>query len=291
MAHIEGGLKVGTDAGLDDVAGGSRRARRWRTLRREDWRKLRLTADQLRVLTRSDLRVRYGRGGWQLVKWLIDPFALVGVYLLMIRFVFYRQSYAAGLSLACSIIPFQLITMTVTNSLSAVSLRRAIISNMRFRRELLPISTTLTESMGFGASLVLLALMMALYGVAPSIDILWLPLVLADVVLLGIAIAYPTTLIGVWAPDLRGLILSGVRAAYFLAPGLVLLASIHGRTNTAIRLNPLTGLFEAMRHAVLYKSAPAAWELLYPAAFSLILLAVFVPIYRVEQRHFAKALG
>ena len=47
--------------------------------------------EQLMVLTVSDLRARYGRGRWQLLKWLIDPFALVGVYLLMVTFIFYRR--------------------------------------------------------------------------------------------------------------------------------------------------------------------------------------------------------
>ena len=246
--------------------------------------------EQLRVLVSSDLRARYGRGRWQLVKWLIDPFALVGVYLLLVTFIFYRRPYAIGLSLACSIIPFQLLTMTVANSLNAVQLRRSIIANMRFPRTLLPIATTLTETIGFAASLVLLALTMAIYGIAPTVAILWLPLVLALTVLLGVAVAYPTTLIGIWAPDLRGLILSFVRAAYFLAPGLVTLSEIHGRTNTLVRLNPITGLIEALRHAVLYGSAPPAWELLYPFVFSVLLLLLFVPIYRREQQHFAKVV-
>jgi ABC-type polysaccharide/polyol phosphate export permease len=246
--------------------------------------------EQLRVLTASDLRARYGRGRWQLVKWLIDPFALVGVYLLLVTFIFYRRPTAIGLSLACGIIPFQLLTMTVTNSLSAVQLRRSIIANLRFRRTLLPIATALTESLGFAASLVLLALMMAIYGVAPTLYLLWLPVVLAIIVLMGVAVAYPTTLIGVWAPDIRGLMLSFVRATYFLAPGLVTLAEIHGRTNTLVRINPLTGLIEALRHAVLYRSSPPAWELLYPFAFAVVLLLVFVPIYRREQRHFVKVV-
>jgi lipopolysaccharide transport system permease protein len=246
--------------------------------------------DQLRILTMSDLRARYGRGRWQLVKWLIDPFALVGVYLLMVTFIFYRRPQAIGLLLACSIIPFQLLTMTVANSLNAVQLRRSIIANMRFPRILLPIATTLTETIGFAASLVLLALTMGIYGIAPTLNLLWLPLVLAITVLVGVAVAYPTTLIGVWAPDLRGLMLSFVRALYFLAPGLVTLADIHGRTNTLVRFNPLTGLIEALRHAVLYRSSPPAWELLYPLGFAVVMLLIFVPIYRHEQPHFAKVL-
>jgi ABC-type polysaccharide/polyol phosphate export permease len=251
---------------------------------------LREVLDQLRLLTSSDLKVRYGRGGWQLVKWLIDPFALTGVYLLMVRFIFYRQTYAPGLSIACSIIPFQLVTMTVSNALSAVQLRRSIIANMSFRKTLLPVATALTEGAGFVASLTLLALMMAIYGVAPSASIAWLPLALVVTLVFGIAVAYPVTLIGIWAPDIRGLLLSVVRTAYYLAPGLVVLAAISGRTNTLVRLNPLTGLFEALRHAVLYRSTPPAWELLYPLAAALVILVVFVPTYAREQRHFAKVL-
>jgi ABC-type polysaccharide/polyol phosphate export permease len=245
---------------------------------------------QLRVLTASDLKVRYGRGGWHFVKWLVDPFALTGVYMLMIVFIFYRRGYATGLSLACSIIPFQLVTMTVTNSLGVLQLRRSIIANMRFRKTLLPISAALTEAVGFGASLTLLAMMMAIYGIAPTATILWLPIALALTLVLGIAVAYPSTLIGIWAPDLRPLMMSLVRMAYYLAPGLVTLAAIQGRTNGLVRANPLTGLFEALRHAVLYRSSPPAWELLYPLAVAVLLLLIFVPIYVREQRHFAKVL-
>ena len=246
--------------------------------------------DQLRVLTASDLRVRYGRGGWHFVKWLIDPFALTGVYMLMVVFIFYRRGYATGLSLACSIIPFQLVTMTVANSLGVVQMRRSIIANMRFRKALLPISAALTEAVGFGASLTLLALMMAIYGIAPTAAIVWLPIALALTLVFGIAVAYPVALLGVWAPDLRPLMMSLVRMAYYLAPGLVVLAAIQGRTNDLVRANPLTGLFEAMRHAVLYRSSPPAWELLYPLGVAVVLLIVFVPIYLREQRHFAKVL-
>lgn len=246
--------------------------------------------DQLLALTSSDLRARYGRGGWRLFKWLIDPFALVGVYLLLVSFIFYRRPEAGGLSIACAIIPYQLITMAVANSLDAVRARRAIVANMRFSRSLLPVATVLTEGIGFSASLVLLILLMAIYGIAPTPSILWLPVVLAETLILGVAIAYPTTLIGIWAPDLRGLMLSLVRAAFFLAPGLVTLDAIVGRTNTVMRFNPLTGLFEAMRHAVLYGSAPPAWTLLYPLAFAALLLAIFLPVYRREEGHFAKVV-
>ncbi len=251
----------------------------------------RAAVEQLYVLTFADLRARYGRGGWQLVKWLIDPFALVGVYVLLVRFIFYRRLHAAGVSLACSVIPFQLVTMTVNNSLGIVKARKQIVGNMRFKRVLLPASAALTETFGFGASLAVLAVTMAVYGVTPKLSLLWLPLVLLEVILFGAAVAYPASLVGLWAPDMRGLVLSLSRATYYLAPGFVALTAIHGQANALVRINPMTGLFEDLRHAVIYGTSPPAWELLYPLAVALVLLAVFVPIYKREQAHFAKVIG
>ena len=41
---------------------------------------------------------------------------------------------------------------------------------------------------------------------------------------------------------------------------------------------------------LLYGDSPGAFELLYPAALGVVLLAVFVPLFRSEQRQFAKIM-
>jgi ABC-type polysaccharide/polyol phosphate export permease len=247
--------------------------------------------DVLVSLTRTDLAVRYGRGPLRLVKWLLDPFALVGVYLLLVTFVLDRTGPAPGLSLACAVVPFQLVIGVVVNALGSVSERRSIILNLGFNRVLIPISSVMTETIAFAASLLLLVLMMAAYGVAPTVHTLWLPLVLLVTIAFGVAVAYPASLIGLWFPDLRLFVISFVRTLFFVAPGLVALAEIPGIANDLVRINPLTGLFEAFRHALLYGTAPAAWELLVPLGYTAALLALFVPVYRREQRHFAKVVA
>jgi ABC-type polysaccharide/polyol phosphate export permease len=77
---------------------------------------------------------------------------------------------------------------------------------------------------------------------------------------------------------------------FFLAPGLVPLSQTSPTIQDVLRLNPLTGLFEAYRSAFLYGEPPSAWQLLYPIAIATCLLVVFVPLYRNEQRQFAKVL-
>ena len=245
----------------------------------------------LLALTSSDLRARYGRGRGRLIKWLVDPFALVGVYLVLVTVVLEQGGAAPGLSLACAVVPFQLLVLTVLNAMSAVAVRRSIVLNTDFDRKLIPLSSACTESVAFAAALLLPAGMMVVYGVAPTAALLWLPLVIAVTLLLAISLAYPAALFGLWFPDLRSLGVSLLRTLFFLAPGLVALSAVPGDARGPVRANPLTGIFEAFRAVLLDGDGPPAWTLLYPAAFALLLLAAFVPLYRKDQAHFAKVVG
>jgi ABC-type polysaccharide/polyol phosphate export permease len=246
--------------------------------------------DLLRSLTEADLRFRYGRGPSRFIRWLMEPFALVGVYLLLISFVLDRPGVAPGLSLAAVIVPFQLVISTVGNAMEAVPVRRPILLNMAFERNLIPVSSALTECASFVASFFIIAVMMAAYGIAPTSAFVWLPLVVLVNVYLAVAAAYAASLLGLWLRELKPFLLSFVRMLFFLSPGLVPLSETSPHIRSLLRLNPLTGLFEAYRGIFLTGRAPVAWELLYPTLIGAVMLVVLVPLYRIEQRQFAKVV-
>jgi lipopolysaccharide transport system permease protein len=156
---------------------------------------------------------------------------------------------------------------------------------------LIPASSVATESITSSASLILLPLMMLAYGVAPTAAVLWVPVSLAVTVTLALAVAYPFSLIGIWYPELEPFAVSLMRTGFFLAPGLVALDQISGTARELLPLNPLSGLFESFRDALLYGQSPAAWELLWPLAAAAVLLAVCVPLYRREQAYLAKLVS
>ena len=251
---------------------------------------LRRSWDLLLTLSLADLRDRFGRGPGRGVKWLLDPFAVCGVYLVFVTVIVDRPGEAPGLTVACAVVPFQLFIGTCIAALRTVADRGSLILNLGFRRDLLPAAVTLTQTLGFAASLSLLALMMAVYGIAPTPAIAWLLPAIAVNVFFALGCAYPAALFGIWFRDLIPFALSALRVAYFLAPGVIALSEIQGDANTLVRLNPLTGLFEAYRDALLYGQAPAAWELLIPSGFAAAMLLIFVPVFRSEQRHLAKVV-
>ena len=251
---------------------------------------MRRRAHVLVALTRGDLRVRHGRGRTQIVKWLIEPFALVGVYLLL-RLILDRRGEATGLTLACSVVPFQIVLLSCVSAMTAVSNREPVLLNMRFDRLLIPPAAVLTEGVAFGASFLLFPITMIMYGVAPTTALLWLPVVVAVTFVLAMGAAWPATLIGLWVPSVRQFAAQVLRIAYFAAPGLVSLAETSEDVRRWIVFNPLTGLFEAYRDVFLYGTSPAFWELAYPAGVGIALALLFIPVYRREERHFAKLVG
>lgn len=253
--------------------------------------KIRRATDVLTVLAISDLRVRYGRGGFRAVKWFLDPFAALGVYLILMTLVLDQSSGAPGLVLVCAILPFQLVVMTMANAMQAIRTRASIIVDMDFPRMLVPLSSLVTEGIAFTASLVMVPVMMIIYGVAPTAAILWLPVALAVTAFLSVALAYPSALVGAWWPELQPFALSLLRALFFVAPGLVALSAIEGTARDWIPFNPLTGLFEFYRHAIIYGSSPPAWQILYPLGVALVLLVVGVALYRREAPSLAKLVG
>jgi ABC-type polysaccharide/polyol phosphate export permease len=248
----------------------------------------RRAAELLMTLATADLKLRYGRGRASTIKWLLDPIAATGVYLILVEFVLDRPGGAWALSIACAVFPFQLVMMTIINALNAVRLRQSIISNMAFPRLLLPISSSLTESVAFVGTLPLFAIMMVAYGEGPEASIVWLPLLILITIVFAAACAYPAALVGLWFRELHNFVVSGVRTLFFLAAGLIALDQVHGTARDLLPLNPLTGIFESYRNVLILGEAPAWWHVLYPLGFAALLFAVFLPIYRSEQQQFAK---
>ena len=201
-----------------------------------------------------------------------------------------RPGGSPGLSLACAVVPFQLVMATVITALDSTRARATIIGNMAFPRIYLPAAAAFTESMAFVASSLLIVVMMAVYTVAPTEAVIWLPLVVLVNLALAAAVSYPAALFSLWLPDLRPFAVSLMRTLFFLAPGLIPLSQIYGHTHDVVKINPLTGLFEAYRAVLQYGTAPEWWMLAYPLAFAAALAAVFIPLYRREEPHLAKVL-
>jgi len=251
---------------------------------------LRRAIDVLTALSISDFRVRYGRGGARVFKWLMDPVAALAIYLTLVVLVLDRPGPAPGLSLACAVVPFQLVMMTFVNSLRCIETRRAILLNVSIPRGLIPLASAFTESIAFTAGLSIPFVMMIIYDVAPTASIVWLIPGIALTFGLSVSLGYVGALLGIWFPDLTSFFVSSARALFFLAPGLIAFDQISAEGRDLLPINPMTGIFETYRDALLYGQAPAAWQLMVPLAAAVLILAIALPVFLREAPHLAKVV-
>ena len=84
--------------------------------------------------------------------------------------------------------------------------------------------------------------------------------------------------------------MSFVRVLFFIAPGLVPLSQISGTAHDLLLLNPMTGLFESVSGRAALRPGAGRLRAALPAAIGVVLLVVFIPVFRSEQRQFAKIL-
>lgn len=209
--------------------------------------------------------------------------------MVLVTVVLDRGGRAPGLSLACAVIPFQLVMLSVINAMGALAQRRSIVINVRFDRTLIPLASVATEAVAVAGALVLPVALMAVYGVTPTTALLWLVPAVLLTFAVAVAFAYAAALAGLYHPELRPLGVSLMRALFFLAPGLIAIEQVRDGSSW-LKLNPLSGLFETWRAAFLGGDVEA-WMLLVPAAAAVLVLAVALPLYRRDEAHFAKVLG
>jgi ABC-type polysaccharide/polyol phosphate export permease len=82
------------------------------------------------------------------------------------------------------------------------------------------------EAFAFPASFLMFPMAMAYYGIPGTAALLWLPVVVAATFAVGIGIAWPAALLGVWFPTARIFASQALRILFFAAPGVLALAQV-----------------------------------------------------------------
>jgi len=247
----------------------------------------------LRALTVAELRVTQDLTVVGILKWMLEPLSYMAVYYLLIGVVLGATSRtpAYPLFLLCGLVPFRYFSGVVGESMNLITRFGAAITNRAFPRWVLPLVLVAAEVPTLLLSMLLFAPMMAAFGIGPSAALLWIPVIVVVLALVSTGPAYLMAVFGLYFPDFRGAAQNLIRMTYFVSTGLFPASEAKGDVLPLLpKLNPLSGLFDSLRAVVLHGNPPKPFDLLYPAAVGLVLLAIGGSVYRWRQRQFAKEL-
>jgi lipopolysaccharide transport system permease protein len=164
---------------------------------------------------------------------------------------------------------------------------QSIITKVYFPRLILPISSVITKFIDFLLGVVILIAMMLYYGYAPYIGgFLLLPLLLVITFFASAGIGLYLSALNVRYRDVRYALPFFIQILLFITP-VIYPASIAGKYSKLLALNPMTGVIQTARAALL-GTTPVNWLLLgISAAACIVLFLIGIAYFKKVERYFA----
>jgi lipopolysaccharide transport system permease protein len=184
-----------------------------------------------------------------------------------------------------ALLPWQLFAKALTDSSGSLMANRNLITKVYFPRLVLPFSAVLSGLVDFAVSFVLLLAMMAYWHIVPTVAIVTLPLLLALAVATALAVGLWLSALTVRYRDAMYLI-PFLTQFWFFATPIVYPIARFGRYRALAGVNPMAGVVEGFRWALLNQGDLGA-EVWVSVAAVVALLASGLAYFRRVEKTFA----
>ena len=237
-------------------------------------------------LTRREVRGRYSQSlfgfGWAVAQ----PLATMAVFTL----VFSRLANISAdgvpypIFAYAGLAPWFFFLNSVNSGTMSLIQYRNIVTKTYFPREIIPFAQVSSRLLDFFAAAALYAVLMIYYGLPVT---RWAPLVIAMFVLLVLfttGVTLLTSSLNVFYRDVSPVVQIALQLWLYVTPIAYPIAKVPDRWRRWIAANPLSGIIEGLRSAIVYGREPD-WPLLgVSAALSAtVLIGAFVLFKRLDK--------
>ena len=187
----------------------------------------------------------------------------------------------------CALVPWQLFAHALSESSNSLVSNERLVSKVYFPRLIIPMSAVLAGLVDFGIASVILLGMMAFYGIVPGVAVLMLPLFLLLAVCTALAVGLWLSALNVQYRDVRYTIPFLTQIWLFISPIAYPATQVPEQWRALYGLNPMAGVVEGFRWALLGTENTTGSMILVSAAVVLLLLVGGVMYFRKMERTFA----
>ena len=242
-------------------------------------------ADLLRTLSAHRIKVRYKQSALGLAWALLQPLSLMLIYTLVFSVIARVPSTGAPYALFAyaALLPWTYFSTALTNATNGLVSHAHLVTKVYFPREILPLSYVIAALFDLlMASSILLALMLY-YRVPFTLNALWVVPVIFVLTVFLTATALLLSATQVRFRDIGMAMPLLLQLWMFATPVVYPLEQVPQRFRGLYVLNPMVGVVDGFRRAVILGEAPDLRLLALSAGVSLVLLpAAYVYFKRVE---------
>jgi lipopolysaccharide transport system permease protein len=253
------------------------------------WRDLWHYRELLYFLAWRDLAVRYKQTVIGVAWVLVRP------AMTMVAFVAFRRLMRApdadvpdSILVFSAVLPWQFFATALLESSNSVIANGNLLSKVYFPRLLIPFAAVVTSLADLVVTLGMLAVLMLVHGIAPTASMLLLPAFIALAFALAVGGGLWLSALSVRYRDFRYIVPFIVQVGLFVSPVAFTMASLPDRWRPLVAFNPVAGIIEGFRWAILGDRVPVD---LSAIATSLVVTVVAfwfgVSYFRKTERGFA----
>jgi lipopolysaccharide transport system permease protein len=256
------------------------------------WRDLWRYRELMYFLAWRDLAVRYKQTVIGVAWALVRPALTMMVFVLFRRLVGAERGQVPDAVLVlAAVLPWQFFSSALAESASSLIGNSNLISKVYFPRLIVPTAVVMTTLVDFLVTLVLLAIVMAWYGVAPTVTLLALPFFILLTLGLSIGLGFMLAALNVKYRDFRYVVPFIIQVGLFISPIAFSSSKMPESWRNLYSLNPLVGIIDGFRWSILGGQTPIDSQSL---SVSIVVTVVSVIIgiwyFRRVERGFADVI-
>jgi lipopolysaccharide transport system permease protein len=240
----------------------------------EELRELWLYRELCFFLVWRDLKLRYRQTALGIAWAVLQPLLTMAVFLVLFGTIakIPTDGVPSPLFYYTALVPW--IYFSTTLSLCTTSLvgNPDLVTRVYFPRRIMPAATTISGLVDFGISALIIIALLAYYGIWPDLHILFWPAITMLLVMVTYGLGLFVAALTVKYRDVKYVIPFIIQLGIFVTPIIYPSSLVPEKWRLLALLNPLTGIIEAFRSAVI-PGRPMQWELL---VCSIIMTGVIV---------------
>jgi lipopolysaccharide transport system permease protein len=246
----------------------------------------------LLFLAWRDLKSRYAQTTIGFAWAIIQPVAMMLLFTLV--FSSFAKLPSDGvpypLFVYAALLPWGYFSRSLDKSSFSMVAESNLISKVYFPRIIVPISATLVGMVDFAIAFFLLLIMMAFYGVMPSWETLFIPVFLVLIMLTSLAVSLWLAALFVRFRDIAAAMPLMTQIWMFASPVVYPSSLVPEQWKWLYDLNPMVGVIEGFRWALLKTPLPASGAMVVTVACVLVSLLLGMSYFNRMERKFADVI-
>ncbi len=241
--------------------------------------------DLLLTLTHHRIRVRYKQSALGIAWALLQPLALMAIYTIIFSVVTRVKTDGAPYSIFvyAALLPWTFFATAVGSAANGLVTHANLITKVYFPREIIPITYVLAGVFDFIIASIVLVGMMLFYRVQVTLQVLWvIPIMLTAIAFVS-ALALFLSALQVWFRDIGLAIALILQVWMFASPVVYPLSQVPARMYWWYILNPMTGVVENFRRAVIQGVGPDIRSLATSAAITAVALPLAYMYFKKRE--------